>query len=285
MSRDFEERLRHALHHEAERVDHGVADPLGDVRRRAHRQTRNRWVAAGLCVAAVLVVAGGALTPLLRGDMTVELDPDPVAPPPSEEEAGDPDDAGPGDGEQDDAGEGEPGDGEPDGSTGTDGQSADEGPALAQECTDAENGYTIRYPEGWHTNSGTESPASPCAYFHPEPFTLPDVAREVTDKAVSVFVDSVPFEVTSDPAGRETKEVLVQEEIRVAGREAVRYETVASGEGMFPEGTRHYTYVVNAGGGRSLFVTTRDQVPDVDYEEVKAVIDRMVDSLRLDDAG
>lgn len=274
MSERFEDRLRHALRHEAERVDPAVDDPVAEVRRRARRQTRNRWTAAGVCLAAVLAVAGGALTPALRDDAAVELDPAPADQPAGEDPGEDPP-AGEDPGEADDAGQGGP---ETGGSEtgGADGA----GPALAQECVNREDGYRIRYPRGWHVND-PEGPDSPCSWFHPEPFTLPE-GQEVTDKAVRVGVDPVAFERAGEPGGPGTKEVLLEERLRVAGREAVAYEIVASREGLSPEGTRHYTHVVDLGEGRSLIVTTDDRVPEVAYEEAKAVQDRMVASLRLD---
>lgn len=414
MSQDFEARLRHALNEEADRVDPGVDDPVADVRRRARRQTRTQRAVVGLCVAALVVVAGAGLTPMLRDDMAVELDP--VEQPPAEQaltndcrnpadgyqiaypegwHANDgetvapcrlfhPEEFDPAEGtealrravsitvedqpfatmrrshvdrasyQEDllvedvmlngrdaarvesvagertgslpagarhyttlvdagertivvdttdqvrdieygdakavhermvttlrvDAGEGEPGDERDTGPRDEDGAEPDDGgeSALAQECTNPQDGYTIGYPEGWHVDGVSH----PCGWFHPVAFELPDAPQEITDKAVMVTVDPVPFDVASDPGDMSTAEVLLEEDLTVDGRSAVRYETVASGEAMFPEGTRQYTYVIDMGDEESMIVSTHDRVPDIGYEDTKAVMDRMVDSLRFD---
>lgn len=268
MTQDFEERLRHALNQEAQRVEPGVDDPVADVHQRARRQTRNQRALVGLCVAALLVVAGAGLTPMLRDSMNVEVDQGPVAQSPSEEQTDEPPE----------------GDGEPGGAAQDDrplpeqGGSAESQPELARECPHPQAGYHIRYPMDWYVND-REGPGSACSWFHPEPFELPDAPQEVTDKAVMVNVDPVPFEQAAEPGGMATAQVLLEEERTVEDRRAVRYEKVANGEGMFAEGTRHYTYVIDMGEGESMIISTHDQVPDVSYEDTKAVIDQMVDSL------
>lgn len=268
MTQDFEERLRHALNQEAQRVEPGIDDPVADVHKRARRQTRNQRALVGLCVAALVVVAGAGLTPMLRDGMNVEVDQGPVAQSPSEEQTDEPPEE---DGEA--------------GGTAQDerplpeqGGSAESQPELARECRHPQEGYNIRYPMDWYVND-REGPGSPCSWFHPEPFELPDAPQEVTDKAVMVSVDPVAFERASDPRNPGTAEVLLEEELTVDDRRAVRYETVSSRDAMLGEGTRRYTYVIDMGEAESLSVSTHDQVPDVSYEDTKAVVDQMVDSL------
>lgn len=183
-----------------------------------------------------------------------------------------------------DAGGGEPGEGAEGESSDVGGESEsgdpDEGPpALAQECTNPADGYTIGYPAGWHTK-GEDGQTEPCGWFHPEPFELPQ-EQEVTDKAVSAYVDPIPFEDSRDPDDLATASVLVDEQRTVDGRRAVRTETVANGQGMYPEGTRHYSYRIDVGEGETMLVSTHSHVPEIDYEDAKAVVDRMVDSLRF----
>lgn len=269
MTQDFEERLRHALNEEAQRVDPGVDDPVADVHRRARRQTRNQRALVGLCAAALVVVAGAGLTPLLRNNRSVEFDEGPVAQPPSEEQAGQPEPEA----------DGEPGAAQNDRLPPPQvGGSAESQPALARECANPQEGYAVRYPRDWYVNA-REGPGSPCSWFHPESFELPDAPQEVTDKAVMVTLDPVSFDRASDPHGAGTAEVLREEELTVNDRPAVRYEAVTSREAMLGEGIRRYTYVVDMGQGESLIVSTHDQVPDVSYEDTKAVIDKMMDSM------
>lgn len=147
------------------------------------------------------------------------------------------------------------------------------------ECTNEADGYTIRYPDDWHTNEGSDSPPGPCRWFHPEPFDVAE-AQEVTGKAVAITVDPVPFEDASDPEGPETLSVHERSEHMVAGRRAVRYERVASGRAMHPEGSSHYTHVIELDDNRSMIITTSD-TPNLDYQQAKAVHDRMVQTLRF----
>lgn len=251
MSRDqFENQLRDALHREGRMLDGGIDDPAGEVRRRAHRQARRQRVTAGTVAVAVLAVLGGLAMP---GPDT----PDVVV--------------GPG----------------PDGDESTVEEWPDDAPAvptpdgdseLTNRCHNPAGGYEMRYPDGWHGNDGRAT--DPCRYFHPEAFTL-DEGTEATDRAVVVSVADQPLHEMRDALVEgDADDVLREDERSVAGRDAVRVEVEATGEAMYPEGTRIYTHAVDA-DDRTILVTTTDQASDISYEDATAVHDRMVETLRL----
>jgi hypothetical protein len=149
------------------------------------------------------------------------------------------------------------------------------GEATPQACTNDEDGYTVEYPSGWSTNAGEVVP--PCRFFHPEPFGVPE-ATEVIGLAVTVSVEPVPFERVSGSDDL-TEEELSREETTVAGRPAVRVETVSTGDGLLPEGIRSYRYAVDL-DGRTLVAVTRD-VEGLDYAGNQDVVDAMMASLEL----
>lgn len=151
--------------------------------------------------------------------------------------------------------------------------------AATQACTNDEAGYTVELPQGWSTNDGEVVP--PCRFFHPEPFEVPE-ATEVIGLAVTVSVEPVPFERVSSPDDMSEDE-LSREQTTVAGRPAVRVETVSTGEGLLPEGVRSYRYAVDL-DGRTLIAVTRD-VEGLDYAENQEVVDAMMDSLELVPTG
>ena len=149
------------------------------------------------------------------------------------------------------------------------------GMPLTQSCTNTEGRYQVGFPEGWYTNEGRVVP--PCRYFHPEPFEVPP-QTEVVGLAVSVGVDNVEFaRVTQGEPHAERQ--LSREEITVAGRQAVRIEARSTGEALLPDGVRGYRYHVDVEGG-TLTAATYD-VDDLDYEENKRVLDRMMETVEL----
>ena len=149
-------------------------------------------------------------------------------------------------------------------------------PALTQRCDNAERGYTVRYPEGWHANRGDVSEA--CSFFHPEPFELPE-QTEAPDVAVSISREPVPFDQVAgeSPAIR----ISEREETEIDGRAAVSRVTEATGDGLLPAGVRGYQYLVDL-DGETMILSTYD-VGDLDFERNRDVLDRMAEALRLSD--
>lgn len=147
---------------------------------------------------------------------------------------------------------------------------------LAQRCENEEAGFAVAYPGHWHTNSGDVAPA--CSFFDPEPFEVPEATEAVGVAAIHVYRDPVAFDVvTGEVMGIE---ILAREEIEVAGRPAVRRETEATGEGLLDAGTRAVEYVVDLGGGETLFASSHD-VHGAGFAERVEVLDRMMETLEL----
>lgn len=148
--------------------------------------------------------------------------------------------------------------------------------SLGQTC-EAER-FMIDYPTGWWTNSGDEAP--PCRLFHPEEQR---VQAESLHYAVRVFIDNVAFDrapgQNDDEAGPETRS---REQTTIEGRRAVVIETRSTGEGLSPEGTLQYAYIIDLDG--QIFIIETHSTGDTDYERDKQLIDRMVDTLELSTA-
>ena len=154
-----------------------------------------------------------------------------------------------------------------------------DGVVLAQSCTNAEDGYSIQFPEGWSTNDGEVVPT--CRYFHPEAFEVPE-ATEVFDLAVTVRVDDVPFTRVASEDDSLGERILSRDETTVAGHQAVRVEAESTGDALLPEGVHSYRYHVELDNG-TLTATTHD-VGDLDYEANKEIVDEMMETLELDAA-
>lgn len=154
-----------------------------------------------------------------------------------------------------------------------------DGVVLAQSCTNAEDGYSIQFPEGWSTNDAEVAPT--CRYFHPEAFEVPE-ATEVFDLAVTVRVDDVPFTRVASEEDSLGEQILSRDETTVAGHQAVRVEAESTGDALLPEGVHSYRYHVEVDNG-TLTATTHD-VGDLDYEANKGIVDAMMETLELDAA-
>ncbi|HEV2069866.1 MAG TPA: hypothetical protein VGR26_08740 [Acidimicrobiales bacterium] len=154
-----------------------------------------------------------------------------------------------------------------------------DGVVLAQSCTNADDGYSIQFPEGWFTNEGDV--VATCRFFHPQPFEVPE-ATEVFGLAVTVKVDDVPFSRVASEEESLGERVLSREETSVAGHQAVRVEAQSTGDVLLPEGVHTYRYHVELDDG-TLTATTHD-VEDLDYEANKQVLDAMMETLGFDAA-
>lgn len=147
---------------------------------------------------------------------------------------------------------------------------------LDRQCeTDA---YSVRFPGDWHVADDPED--EPCEWFNPEEFDLPE-ATEATEVAIHLNhpVDAPFDELVADAAeSPAVDQVLRRDDVTVAGHEAVRVETVASGEALLPQGARSYTYFVADVDG-AVMVASTTSLGEGDYEENQAVLDEMMSSL------
>lgn len=145
----------------------------------------------------------------------------------------------------------------------------------SERCTNDQGGYSVRYPADWHVNSGEVTAA--CSLFDPEPFDVPE-AQDVTGIAIQISREPVAFDRA---AGKDLGMRSVEtEEVRVDGRKAIRRTYESTGQALLPEGVRGYQYVVDL-EGEALIAGTLD-VGDLDFERNRRVLDRMMESLRLE---
>ena len=147
-----------------------------------------------------------------------------------------------------------------------------------QRCTNPVLRYTIAYPRHWHT--AQVRPSEVCRQFDRRPFTVPQNAEyPITAlNAVPVPVSLRQYVAgTTDPMFAVTKSVR---HTRVAGRAAVRFEVVSTGEGLYPKGTRTYGYAFSRAGA-TFVVFTMTLPGDRRYRQNKAVVDVAAATLRL----
>ena len=149
-------------------------------------------------------------------------------------------------------------------------------PVMSQRCTNLIDGFSVSYPEGWHSNEGAVVP--PCTAFDPEPFEIPRESEMPFEIAVVIGVEEADFGELARPSIYER--VLSTERLAVDGRPALRIEAEASGEGLAPRGMRSLRYVIDLGGGKSLIATTHD-TDSANYESEKRTLAVMVESLDL----
>ena len=141
-----------------------------------------------------------------------------------------------------------------------------------RRCVNTVAGHSIGYPVGWYTTH--IRPAEACIQFHPDRFTIPrDSEYPLT------ALNARP--VTGLPNRTDTafEQVLLWQEVAVAGRRAVRFETVSTGEGQDPAGTRRYGYVIRL-ADQLISVHTTAEAGEHRYSAWKTVVDRAAHTLR-----
>lgn len=163
----------------------------------------------------------------------------------------------------------------------TDSVSEDATPAPVEEvtwntCTNPSAGYTIEYPQEWHTNSGDG--LDPCRLFDPAPVSVPDESRDLPlDLGVAMRMAAIAFTdfTTADSA----VEVQDERQVEVDGHMAIRQEVVATGQGLVPEGTESTRYAVDRNG--ETLVAESFAVGEPAYERKVEVLDEMMSSLEF----
>jgi hypothetical protein len=146
---------------------------------------------------------------------------------------------------------------------------------AAERCTNDEDGYSVAFPASWHTNTGEVVAA--CSFFHPDEFEVPERSETL---GVAILISREPVAFAAVAAEQPTRRDVTREELTVAGRPAVRLEYVATSEGLLPEGTPVYEVLVDLDG--STLIASTQGLDDLDFDANKAVLDQMVESLRLE---
>lgn len=146
---------------------------------------------------------------------------------------------------------------------------------------DSPEGYTIHYPESWHTNPGDVVPT--CGWFHPEPFEVPGATDERV-AAISVYVDPVPFaEVAAPDADRQADRAVTA----IDGRQAVRLEYEAGADSLWPQGTPITLYAIDVSTEsrqQTLLIDTVGLTP-FDYQTNRTVLDQMAPTIDIEMEG
>ncbi|HYO78351.1 MAG TPA: hypothetical protein VE010_17970, partial [Thermoanaerobaculia bacterium] len=146
---------------------------------------------------------------------------------------------------------------------------------LSQRCTNAQHGFTISYPDGWHTNDGSVIPA--CSAFDPQPVDIPRNSEIPFGIAAMVNVQQTSVQDLTRTS--QWERVLSSSETTVDGKKATRVEIEATGEGLAERGMRTVRYVVDLGGGRALVASTN--ATGESYKSNQEMLARMVESIDL----
>lgn len=143
------------------------------------------------------------------------------------------------------------------------------------ECLNDADEYAVRYPAGWHVNTGEV--LGPCSLFDPAPIEIPMYSEIPHQIAVILDVEPVSFAtVTGDVLGRRD---LVRERTTVDGHEAMRIDGESTGEGLYDRGLRSYQYFVDL-GERTMIATTYEG-GSVPFERKRRILDAMMETMNL----
>lgn len=149
--------------------------------------------------------------------------------------------------------------------------------ALTQRCEGPAT--AVSYPRSWSTNPGDA--VAPCTRFAPQPIDPPE-GTDARVAPIAVSVEPTPFFrlASPDPATEQDRAVTV-----VDGRQAVRIERVATGDGLYPQGTRTTSYLVDLGAGvddgPGTLVANTVGIGGTDHGRDVAVLDRMVRTMEI----
>jgi hypothetical protein len=149
-----------------------------------------------------------------------------------------------------------------------------DGIMLSQRCTNSVDGFSVSYPEGWHTNRGEV--LTECSVFDPQPVEVPHASELPFQIAVVIRVERVAVDSLISPTPWE--EIHSSQKLSIEGREAWRVESRSTGEGLADRGMRTTRYVVLLGEGRTLIAATHD-VNGAEYPRNQEILGRMVETL------
>lgn len=154
----------------------------------------------------------------------------------------------------------------------------------AQECENEELEYEVEYPGDWWANERVEpeddnlTPIPACQYFAPSEVELQPNAGLPNGIAIRFDIPNQEIAVPDD-------EILNEDDTTVDEHDARVVETEPAPQpGFVPEGARMYRYIITLEDGRQLIATTDNILTDdALYEESKAILDAMIETLEIDD--
>lgn len=141
-------------------------------------------------------------------------------------------------------------------------------------CTNAQRGYSVGHPAGWHTAYG-------CRYLDPAPLNITPNSDGFFS-AVAVVDGDTSFEEARQRSTDRFAVIVVQEETTIGGHRAVRYETEATGAGLFPKGSRLYSVVIdNEGQAFEVFTALFPGTSTSEYQLRKKMVDEVAKTARF----
>ena len=154
----------------------------------------------------------------------------------------------------------------------------------AAECENEALGYEVDYPGEWWANERVEpedanlTAIAACQYFAPNEVELQPNAGLPNGIAIH-------FEIPDQPIDPPEDEILSEEDTTVDERDARAVETEPAPQaGFVPEGSRVYSYIVELDDDSRLVARTDNILQDdALYEESKAILDAMMETLEIDD--
>jgi hypothetical protein len=155
------------------------------------------------------------------------------------------------------------------------GQATPETTAM-ETCTNTSSGYSIDYPENWTISTGEFA----CRWADPESFVV-EPGTEGPSTAIMVFASPDPFDrVVNGTFDELFYRTNLREDTTINGRRAVRFEVVATGEGLGPDGTPSYGYVIDK-DGMGFTISTERLPGDTGYDDDKKALEEAVKSLKF----
>lgn len=150
---------------------------------------------------------------------------------------------------------------------------------AGDRCENEALGYSVTVPSGWHANEAVVpedeslTPIAACQYFGEQPL-------EIAPNAGVPLTVAIGFSrVSGSPVT--AGEVVISEEMTVAGRPATVVEIAGTGDGpFFGDGDFAYRYEISLPDGAFLVADTIS-TRNGDYEAHKAVLDAMMETLEL----
>jgi hypothetical protein len=147
-----------------------------------------------------------------------------------------------------------------------------------RRCNNPYYRYSIGYPRHWYTAQIRRSEV--CRQFDRQPFTIPPYSEYPMTALNAVPTTMTVRAYVRGATQPEFAVTLLKQNTWVCGRHAVRFETVSTGEGLYPKGTRTYGYAINR-NGTAFVVFTMTPPGDSLYARNKVVVDRAVRTLRF----